>query len=111
MKILFISSWFPYPPINGAKIRIYNLIRELSKSHEIVLLSFVRVLDISVAKDNIPHLEKYCKTVKVVPALSYKPALFSTLKGFFSSRPISVIQTYSQQMAELVKEAVNSEIL
>ena len=25
MKILFLSFWFPYPPINGVKIRIYNL--------------------------------------------------------------------------------------
>lgn len=40
MKILFLSRWFPYPMNNGSKIRIYNLLRGLSRHHEVTLLSF-----------------------------------------------------------------------
>lgn len=40
MKILFLSPWFPYPPDNGSRIRIYNLLRFLSQEHEVTLVSF-----------------------------------------------------------------------
>jgi polysaccharide biosynthesis protein PslH len=40
MRILFISTWFPFPPDNGAKLRAYYLIRALSQAHEVVLISF-----------------------------------------------------------------------
>lgn len=109
MKILFLSSWFPYPPINGAKIRIYNLIRELAKKHEIVLLSFVRTFSMEEAQKNIPSLSRYCQTVKVVPARPYKPNTFNAFQGLFSRKPRSVIQTYSHEMANLLKQTAASE--
>jgi len=40
MKILFLSTWFPYPPDNGSKIRVYHLLRALQRKHETVVLSF-----------------------------------------------------------------------
>lgn len=61
------------------------------------------------AQKNIPYLSEYCRTVKVVPARLYKPDILSTLQGVFSRKPISVIQTYSKEMADLVKEAVSSD--
>lgn len=109
MKILFLSSWFPYPPINGAKIRVYNLIRELAKYHEISLLSFVRTFSLDEAMQNTSYLEKYCKSVQIVPALSYFPNKLSATLGLFSRKPRSVIQTYSHKMSALIKEACKTE--
>lgn len=109
MKILFLSSWFPYPPINGAKIRVYNLIRELSKDHEISLLSFVRTFTIEEALRNASYLGEYCKSVQVVPALPYYPNTLNAFLGLFSRKPRSVIQTYSHKMSALVKEALINE--
>jgi polysaccharide biosynthesis protein PslH len=109
VKILFLSSWFPYPPINGAKIRIYNLIRELATQHEITLLSFVRTFSMEEAQKNIPFLRQYCQTVKVVSARPYKPNIFNSFQGLFSRKPSSIIQTYSHEMAGFVKEAISSE--
>jgi glycosyltransferase involved in cell wall biosynthesis len=109
VKILFVSSWFPYPPINGAKIRIYNLIRELSKQHEIVLLSFTRTFSMEEAQKNVPHLEEFCRTVKVVPFRAFRPNVSNAIQGLFSSLPRSVIQSYSQEMADLIQETVRLE--
>lgn len=44
MRILFLSGWFPYPPDNDPKPRIYNLLRGLAKHHGVTLLSFAREL-------------------------------------------------------------------
>ena len=35
MKILFISYDFPFPPTGGSISRDYNLIKQLSKHHEL----------------------------------------------------------------------------
>ncbi|HFE67392.1 MAG TPA: hypothetical protein ENJ93_09020, partial [Chloroflexi bacterium] len=40
MRVLFLSAWFPFPPNNGSRIRIYNLLRGLAEQHEIHLISF-----------------------------------------------------------------------
>lgn len=42
MKILFVSAVLPYPLYSGGQVRVYNLLKELSKKHEITLLSFIR---------------------------------------------------------------------
>lgn len=40
MRILFLSTWFPYPPDNGSKIRVYHLLSALARSHQVTLVSF-----------------------------------------------------------------------
>ena len=40
MRILFLSTWFPYPPDNGSKIRAYYLLRALARSHWVTLVAF-----------------------------------------------------------------------
>jgi hypothetical protein len=42
MNILFVSAILPYPLYSGGQIRIYNLLKELSKDHRISLYSFIR---------------------------------------------------------------------
>jgi glycosyltransferase involved in cell wall biosynthesis len=40
MNVLFVSTWYPYPPDNGSKIRAYHLLRALGQRHRLTLLSF-----------------------------------------------------------------------
>lgn len=40
MKLLFLSTWFPFPPDNGSKIRVYHLLRALGQRHNVTLISF-----------------------------------------------------------------------
>ncbi len=40
MRILFLSTWFPYPPDNGSKIRAYYLLRALAVQHEVAAVAF-----------------------------------------------------------------------
>ncbi len=42
MNILFISAVLPYPLHSGGQIRMYQLLKRLSKKHSITLLSFIR---------------------------------------------------------------------
>lgn len=40
MNLLVLSTWFPYPPDNGSKIRAYYLIKSLSETHQVTMVAF-----------------------------------------------------------------------
>jgi glycosyltransferase involved in cell wall biosynthesis len=40
MRVLFLSTWFPFPPDNGSKIRAYYLLRALDAEHQVTVVSF-----------------------------------------------------------------------
>jgi glycosyltransferase involved in cell wall biosynthesis len=40
VNILIISAQFPYPPRSGVAMRVYQLARELARSHRVTLLSY-----------------------------------------------------------------------
>ncbi|MGQ9841834.1 MAG: glycosyltransferase, partial [Anaerolineae bacterium] len=40
MNILFLSTWYPYPPDNGSKLRALYLLRSLAAQHDVTALAF-----------------------------------------------------------------------
>lgn len=62
MKILFISAVLPYPLYSGGQIRLYNLLKRLSREHEITLYSFIRD---NKERSYLKSL-RFCKRVEVV---------------------------------------------
>ncbi len=42
MKILYICAILPYPLYSGGQVRIYNLLKDASRHHDISLFSFLR---------------------------------------------------------------------
>ena len=42
MRVLYVCHRFPYPPKRCGKIRPFNMIRHLSRSHEVVVASIAR---------------------------------------------------------------------
>jgi polysaccharide biosynthesis protein PslH len=109
MKILFLSSWYPYPPINGAKLRILNLIKQLSLSHQIHLVSFANTIPVSDARAHIPDMLKYCKTVEVFQKKSFNRKTASSFLSFFSRLPRYLAETYSPEFDNCVKKAIQTE--
>ncbi len=60
MKILMITPYLPFPIVSGGQIRSYNLLKNLSKNHEITLISFIRDDEEKVYLD---ELKKFCTKV------------------------------------------------
>ncbi|MFZ3166124.1 MAG: glycosyltransferase family 4 protein [Candidatus Methanoperedens sp.] len=108
MNILIISMSFPYPPKSGGKARVYNLIKQISKYHEITLISFIS----SDEKPYIPELLKYCKIVETIP---FENNFFSKLVrwgrivyNLFTTTPIEIAAKESQMMADKVYEIIKN---
>jgi polysaccharide biosynthesis protein PslH len=101
MRILAISSWFPYPPDNGAKVRVYKLLTHLAKHHSIQLLSFAEPGEDAYA----PQLAKLCESVQVVSGNPFKPRAPLAAADLIRMMPRSYRQTYSPEMQRLVDAA------
>jgi glycosyltransferase involved in cell wall biosynthesis len=62
MKILMLTPYLPYPLYSGGQIRSYNLLKNLSKKHEITLFSFIRS---SKEAQYLKDLKPFCKKVVI----------------------------------------------
>ena len=103
MRILFLSSWYPYPPDNGSKLRIYNLLRGLAQHHEITLLSFA---DKSGVDTEAPEVRSLCSEVQVLPWKPFNAHSWRARLGFLSSTPRSVVDTFSGDMAHCIEQTL-----
>ncbi len=103
MRILFLSAWFPYPPDNGSKIRIYNLVRALGKRHQVALLSFGDATDQTTQASETDS----CSVVGVVPRNDFHPNRIRALLGFLSPVPRSLVDTFSPEMAGVVRQQLD----
>ncbi len=66
MKLIWFSHFVPYPPCGGARQRSFNLIRFLSKEHEVSLIALNLLGE---AKDrlaeHVKQLKRYCAEVRI----------------------------------------------
>ena len=102
MKVLFLSAWYPYPPTNGSKLRISNLLRGLAQQHEVSLVSFTD----QVHHQESSELAALCTRVNTIKTRAYRPQRVRSLLGFFQLAPRYIADTYSQQMDALIRREV-----
>lgn len=105
MRILFLSRWYPFPANNGAKIRIFNLLKQLATIHEVALISFA---DASQADAPIGPLGDYCSATHAVPYRQFQPNRLTAITALLSSRPRSVVDTYNKEMEQKVRTVAAS---
>lgn len=84
--ILFLATWFPYPPDNGSKLRVYHLLRALGQAHKVTLVSFA----FGTARPEQPEdLRTLCTDIHVVPLNPFVVNRASPLRTFLSLRPVA----------------------
>jgi polysaccharide biosynthesis protein PslH len=86
MKLLFLTSRLPYPPFQGDRLKIYNILRILSRKHQITLLSFSE----DSAESILSHeLGKFCHRIETI-ILPKSKSYLNILTGLFNSQPFQV---------------------
>lgn len=115
MKILWLSHLVPYPPKGGVLQRSYNLIRELSRYHDVYLLAFIqkdlinrtmRDYDSGVAESrNV--LSGFCRRIDFVEIPCENNPIgkeFLALRSLFSTLPYTVNWLTSTKMKQLIEQ-------
>ena len=106
MRILLLSTWFPYPPSNGSKLRVFNLLRNLAQHHEVTLLSFIDQPQVAV---NAQVLQSLCKELHVVIRKPYNKHSLRARFGFLNMTPRSLVDTFSIEMRQSIDQVLSVE--
>ena len=114
MNILWLSHIIPYPPKSGVLLRCYNLIKEISKYHNVTLLSFIQNDQLSEMFSSIEvgleesreALSKICTHVEFINIPSEKYIFgkhILALKSIFTRDPYTINWLKSKCMYEKIK--------
>lgn len=101
MRILFLSTWFPYPPDNGAKLRVYYLLKALAREHTVTLVSFA--FDVA-HPESLTDMDACCAKVYTVPLNPFTENAAGILRTFLSRKPL--VSRPLPAMQKLVGEVV-----
>ena len=104
MRILFLSTWFPYPPDNGSKIRAFHLLRALSKSHQVTLVAFQP----TNSNHDSQFLISELNISNIYPVREDPFRYVNIPQAFKFGSPIPVAYWSHKLMRETVAEVINS---
>jgi len=106
MKVLIVSPFLPYPPDDGGKIRLLNLIKRVAQKHEVSIVSFVRS---KLEEQFIPELEKYCSQIETVLIKKHSKLwkLYKVIQCFFSGEPLESKFFFDSEMKEKIIKLVS----
>lgn len=105
MKILFLSTWFPYPPNQGSKIRAYYLLKHLAQAHEVALVTFE---DVALEPAWVEHIQQLCARLEIVQRKPFAASKRKTWLGWLSPLPSAVVAIHAPEMAERVRQVASS---
>src|SRR5258708_404218 len=101
-----LVPFLPNTSMSGGQTRWYNLIKYMSKDHEITLFSLIKD---EKEREFIPELEKYCKKVRVFTRPKSPWTIRNLFLTAFSLYLILVIRNYSSKEKAAIKEELERE--
>lgn len=99
MKILMLTPYLPYPPSSGGQVRSYNLIKYLSRKHDIYLVSLIKNGE---EKRYEKHLLKYCSEIYSCKRSETPWTPNNILKSVFGKYPFLVVRNYSHEAQQVI---------
>ena len=105
MKLLVLTSRFPYPLEKGDKLRIYYQLRELAKTHEIVLCALTEE---EPTTENFNVIQSFCSKIYLLHRSKltiYKNIIFP----FFNGLPVQVGYFFDKKLKVKFEKIVASE--
>lgn len=104
MRVLFLTSTLPYPPVDGWRIRANQLLQALASEHDVTLLSFRTPRD---PADAVVALGRLCNRVEIVRR-SPRYSARDLVLGVLGRLPFSVLNYRVPAMRAKVAEIVTS---
>ncbi len=106
MKVLMLTPYLPYPLVSGGQIRTYNLLKHLSKHHDITLFALIKN---ESERKHLKELKKYCKKIELFKRTQNPFVPRNILLAGFSPYPFVVTRNLPLGMQREVKEELSRE--
>jgi len=104
MKILMLTPYLPYPPSSGGQVRSYNLIKHLSKHHDIYLVSLIKNDE---EKRYQKDLLEFCKEIYICKRSESPWTISNILKSVLGKYPFVVVRNFSADAEQAVSNALD----
>lgn len=105
MKLLFLTSRFPFPLEKGDKLRSYYFLRELSRKHQVILVS---LNETPVSEEHKQHIAEMVHSLHIFPLKRFSRTL-NTFFALFQRRPLQAGYFYSRKARKAVLDIIQSE--
>lgn len=103
MRLLFVLPSLPYPPDDGGKMKVLNVLRYLSPRHDCDVVCLGKYDEFLIDKFR-SHLPKI-GSVKIFKESKKWTQFLLAIVGFLQLKPFSFARFSSQQLREWVREA------
>ncbi len=100
--LLYLAHRIPYPPNKGDKVRSFNILRQLARTHRVFLGTFVDHPDDA---RHIGALDQWCAAHHVI-TLNPRPARLASLRGVLTGEALSLPYYRSACLAAWVRDTV-----
>lgn len=106
MRILMLTPYLPYPPSSGGQVRSFNLLKNLGKKHQIVLVALIKNDE---EKRYVSNLEQYCEKIYVCKRSETPWTLKNIAKSIFGRAPFLVVRNFSPDAKKTVHQLLKEE--
>lgn len=108
MNILIVSDTLSYPPSTGGRIRIFNLIKRISKKHNVFLVALINSVE---ENKYVEAMNRYCSKVETAllkrrSKLAHIPGLIRCL---LSGQPLNNKFVFLTEMKNKIKEIMDAQ--
>ncbi len=100
--VLYLVHRIPYPPNKGDKVRSFNILRQLARTHRVFLGTFVDHPD---DRQHVGKLSEWCEDVCAIE-LAPRIGRITSLRGLLSGEALSLPYYRSAQLANWVRTTV-----
>ena len=105
MKILFLTSRFPFPLEKGDKLRAFYQIAELGKKHELILAA---VSDVEVLPEHLDILKPFCRRI-LVHSISKLQQVKNLSRALLNGHPFQVEYFFSKEFKKKIDGIIRDE--
>jgi len=102
MRLLVLTSRFPYPLDKGDKLRAFHQIKELSKNNEICLVSLTEK---TIDSDHLNEIKKLCTEIHVFKLKKWR-IIINLITGLFSDKPFQVKYFYQRSIHKKINKII-----
>lgn len=110
MNILFVATQLPLPADTGGRIRSFNLIKHLSRKHQV---TFVCSVDRNTAQDVLEEMARWCSRFIGIPTRQINSRnwlyFLRLAANFLSPTPFGVSKDYHPALAGRIRDLLKSE--
>jgi len=106
MRIFMLTPYLPYPLLSGGQVRTYNLLKQISKEHQVTLFSLIKN---ESERQYIKELEPYCHTIQVFKRTQKPWHPKNILLAGFTLYPFVVTRNLVTSLKQAIADELSKE--